>query len=157
MRRLATLLIALATLAWHAPEAAARTSSEPAQSRAQASQPARAAAARAATVPRREAAAPQRRDGAGAGRASPRQTAGGQPPAQRATAARGTRQVAASGGREPDARTGCRDRNCGTQRRAVAWPSGLKPPTHAQAQSCPAGTLATLATGHTDIVRCLPL
>jgi hypothetical protein len=39
----------------------------------------------------------------------------------------------------------------------VTWQSGLPPATNEQARSCPTGTLATLARGHTDVVRCLPL
>jgi hypothetical protein len=39
----------------------------------------------------------------------------------------------------------------------VSWQAGLAPATNAQARSCPVGTMATLANGHTDIVRCMPL
>ena len=34
---------------------------------------------------------------------------------------------------------------------------GLEPPTNTQAQPCPTGTMATLALGHNNVVRCLPL
>jgi hypothetical protein len=36
------------------------------------------------------------------------------------------------------------------------WQGGLPPMTMAQ-QDCPAGTVATLARGHADVVRCLPI
>ena len=37
------------------------------------------------------------------------------------------------------------------------WAQGLPPALHVQAQECPAGTMATLAEGHEDIVRCIPI
>src|SRR5215218_2208593 len=37
------------------------------------------------------------------------------------------------------------------------WAQGLPPALHVQAQECPAGTMATLAEGHDDIVRCIPI
>lgn len=53
----------------------------------------------------------------------------------------------------------------GTRRGAVAvkvaasrrWAHGLPPALGVQAQECPAGTMATLAEGHDDIVRCMPM
>jgi hypothetical protein len=36
------------------------------------------------------------------------------------------------------------------------WQGGLPPMTMAQ-QDCPSGTVATLARGHSDVVRCLPI
>lgn len=46
--------------------------------------------------------------------------------------------------------------------RAVAtppmrWSQGLAPAAGVQAATCPAGTMATLATGHSDVVRCMPI
>jgi hypothetical protein len=38
----------------------------------------------------------------------------------------------------------------------VGWQSGLPTASYAQ-QECPAGTFATLARGHDDVVRCMPL
>ena len=38
-----------------------------------------------------------------------------------------------------------------------SWAQGLPPALHVQAQECPAGTMATLAEGHDDIVRCMPI
>jgi hypothetical protein len=37
------------------------------------------------------------------------------------------------------------------------WSQGLPPALGVQAQECPAGTMATLAEGHDDIVRCIPI
>ncbi len=38
-----------------------------------------------------------------------------------------------------------------------SWAQGLPPALHVQAQECPTGTMATLAEGHEDIVRCIPI
>jgi hypothetical protein len=38
----------------------------------------------------------------------------------------------------------------------LRWQAGLPPAEHVQ-RECPSGTLATLAHGHTDVVRCMPL
>jgi len=40
--------------------------------------------------------------------------------------------------------------------RPLSWQAGLPSASNAQ-RDCPAGTLATLARGHNDIVRCMPL
>lgn len=37
------------------------------------------------------------------------------------------------------------------------WSQGLPPALGVQAEECPAGTMATLAEGHDDIVRCIPM
>ncbi len=37
------------------------------------------------------------------------------------------------------------------------WAQGLPPALRVQAQECPTGTMATLAEGHDDIVRCIPI
>ncbi|MBD0271957.1 MAG: hypothetical protein ICV73_08510 [Acetobacteraceae bacterium] len=37
------------------------------------------------------------------------------------------------------------------------WARGLPPALGVQAQQCPPGTMATLAQGHDDIVRCVPV
>ncbi|MCO6419514.1 hypothetical protein JYK14_25600, partial [Siccirubricoccus sp. KC 17139] len=42
------------------------------------------------------------------------------------------------------------------QAQTVRWMSGLPAPALVQAQECPDGTMATLARGHDDIVRCVP-
>ena len=38
-----------------------------------------------------------------------------------------------------------------------AWTQGLPAPAGVQASECPDGTLATLARGHEDVVRCMPI
>ncbi len=168
MRLLATALIALATLAWTAPPAEARSRE---QSQAQSRQAAgpqanRAAATRAAAAPQRNTqpvatrqAAAARPAATGRQATTGRQAATSQGRSQAAgrTDARGTRQVAARSGSRQQAATNCRGSNCGARTRTVSWQAGLEPPTNAQAQSCPVGTMATLARGHSDIVRCMPL
>jgi hypothetical protein len=172
MRLLASALIALACLSWSAAPADARSREQAqAQPRQAAPQANRAAAARAAAAPQRQAAQPQRQ----ATRQAPTATrtpaatrqAAARPPAGRAAGtrqaanprdARGARQAAArSGGRQQVAASTCRGRNCAPRTRTVSWQGGLEPATNAQAHACPAGTLATLAIGHSDIVRCMPL
>lgn len=37
------------------------------------------------------------------------------------------------------------------------WAHGLPPALGVQARECPSGTMATLAEGHDDVVRCIPL
>jgi hypothetical protein len=46
----------------------------------------------------------------------------------------------------------------GARGRAVPmrWSAGLPAPALVQANECPDGTMATLAHGHDDIVRCMP-
>jgi hypothetical protein len=39
---------------------------------------------------------------------------------------------------------------------SLGWQAGLPPPSGSQ-RDCPEGTMATLARGHDDIVRCMPL
>jgi len=41
--------------------------------------------------------------------------------------------------------------------RTVAWQGGLPAASGEQAVTCPTGTIATLARGHSDVVRCLPI
>ncbi|MBV1796979.1 hypothetical protein [Siccirubricoccus sp. G192] len=67
---------------------------------------------------------------------------------------------ASTGFASPDAAgSGCgRSRGiarCGGQ--MMSWTQGLPPAAGVQANACPAGTMATLAQGHDDIVRCMPL
>jgi hypothetical protein len=38
-----------------------------------------------------------------------------------------------------------------------SWTSGLEPADGLQAAECPDGTMATLARGHDDIIRCMPI
>ncbi|MDO9711819.1 hypothetical protein [Paracraurococcus lichenis] len=37
------------------------------------------------------------------------------------------------------------------------WSQGLPPAAGIQADACPDGTMATLAHGHEDVVRCMPI
>jgi hypothetical protein len=47
--------------------------------------------------------------------------------------------------------------SCAPARESIAgWQAGLPSVTYAQ-RECPAGTFATLARGHDDVVRCMPL
>lgn len=39
----------------------------------------------------------------------------------------------------------------------ASWTQGLPPAAGVQSADCPAGTMATLAIGHDDVVRCMPL
>lgn len=108
--------------------------------------------------PRREAATRNTRSRHGASRsATARREAARSGQVQRAAAGvarpRDTAQRAGTARRS----SACRGRGCGSGPRPVSWQSGLMPATNVQAQACPVGTLATLARGHTNIVRCLPL
>jgi hypothetical protein len=162
MRLLASALIALATLTWGAAPTEARTREQAqAQTRQAAPQATRTAASRAAAAPQRQAAsrptavrqaaASPSRDARGTRQASTRQ------PAASPRDARGTRQAASRAGSRQQAAANCRGRNCAPRTRTVSWQGGLEPATNAQAHACPSGTLATLAHGHSDIVRCMPL
>ena len=146
MRLLASALVALACVAWNAAPSEAR-SREQAQAQRRQTAP---QANRAAT---NRAAAPSQRQASGSRQATTRQAA-----ATPARDARGVRQAAArSGNRQQAASANCRGRNCAPRMRTVSWQGGLEPATNAQAHACPSGTLATLAHGHSDIVRCMPL
>ncbi len=60
----------------------------------------------------------------------------------------------------PRARSGGVARCRGAAAQAASWGGwarGLPPALGVQAQECPAGTMATLAEGHDDIVRCIPI
>jgi hypothetical protein len=54
-------------------------------------------------------------------------------------------------------RSAARCRGAATSVAGRSWTHGLPPALGVQAQQCPAGTMATLAEGHDDIVRCIPL
>ncbi len=67
--------------------------------------------------------------------------------------------AAATVSREAVARCTVRNgrRNCAPPRNPVAgWQAGL-PTVSYQQRECPAGTFATLARGHDDVVRCMPM
>lgn len=67
--------------------------------------------------------------------------------------------VLASRGRtaKPAACTGRRCRTATVTRARFGWSHGLPPAAGIQANICPDGTLATLARGHDDVVRCMPI
>ena len=39
----------------------------------------------------------------------------------------------------------------------MRWSQGLSPALNVQTSNCPAGTMATYATGHANVVRCMPI
>ena len=45
----------------------------------------------------------------------------------------------------------------GTRPQTVRWMHGLSAAANVQARECPDGTMATLAHGHDNITRCMPL
>jgi hypothetical protein len=69
-----------------------------------------------------------------------------------AAAATMPRQPAASCSRR-NGRVVCASRSADS---IAGWQSGLPPVDYAQ-RDCPAGTFATLARGHEDVVRCMPI
>lgn len=58
--------------------------------------------------------------------------------------------------RGASAATISRDAMARQDRGVRGWQSGLLPTSHAQT-ACPEGTFATLASGHANVVRCMPL
>ncbi|MBX9702266.1 MAG: hypothetical protein K2X74_22710, partial [Acetobacteraceae bacterium] len=78
---------------------------------------------------------------------------------------RGAPATAARNGRttHAEAATTCRSgaRNCRLYRvsapQPMRWSQGLSPALNVQTSNCPAGTMATLATGHSNVVRCMPI
>jgi hypothetical protein len=72
-----------------------------------------------------------------------------------------TRLAVSRDSRAAYATSGCtRDRQgkCRSGRAiAMSWTQGLPPAANIQAHECPDGTMATLARGHENIVRCMPL
>lgn len=46
---------------------------------------------------------------------------------------------------------------CAASGGGLSWQAGLSPAAHVQTTDCPEGTMATLATGHTNVVRCMPI
>ncbi len=73
------------------------------------------------------------------------------------TTRRGAHYAVLQGG--PVCRSGAR--NCRIYRvsapQPMRWSQGLSPALNVQTSNCPAGTMATLATGHSNIVRCMPI
>lgn len=128
-----------------------------------------AAVARTAAQPARPAAAPQRTATAQRPATQPRQAAqrnaARQQPAQAAAQRTGLFRSAAAAPAStagmPRTTGSCARRDAqGRCIRATTsntrWQGGLQPMTMAQ-QECPSGTVATLARGHANVVRCLPI
>ncbi len=146
--------------------AAAAPATADARSEARPTAQSQRATAPGAQMTRREAARPaaQARRPASAGQ--PR--AQGQAPRSASAVpyatARGGANPAASGGQRvaQSAMAHCVVRNgrrvCGAQPRNTAfrWTGGLAPAAMSQT-SCPDGTIATTAIGHSNVVRCMPL
>jgi hypothetical protein len=51
----------------------------------------------------------------------------------------------------------CGAKRGGCRAPRMSWAQGLPPAAGIQANACPDGTMAVLATGHDDIVRCMPI
>jgi hypothetical protein len=139
-----------------------------------------AAPVRSAVAPAPRAATPTRNAARSPAAAPTRSAARTQPASRGRTASRATvrPQAQADAGQARTQRTGivvrganaatvsrnaatCTRRNgrtvCGPSRSGIAgWQAGLPQVSMAQ-RDCPAGTFATLARGHDDIVRCMPL
>lgn len=138
---------------------AGKTQASPARSaapRREAARPATRPAANAAPARQAANAAPTRQ----AARAAPTRQAAQRATATRPSAQRGAsaRQVATR--QQPAACTRRDQRGRCVQQavvRNVAWQGGLPAASGEQASACPTGTIATLARGHDDIVRCLPI
>ncbi|MFN6955711.1 MAG: hypothetical protein ACK4PG_13040 [Acetobacteraceae bacterium] len=164
--RLAMILGALG-LVFLLPVADA-TANQRQQDRAAAQQPRAAVpqAQRTAAPAARQAAQPQRTAAAARPAAQSRQAAQGpstrQQPAQAAAQRTGVfRSAAAAPAGMPRATGSCTRRDAQgrcirTTTSNTRWQGGLPPMTMAQ-QECPSGTVATLARGHANVVRCLPI
>jgi hypothetical protein len=107
---------------------------------------------------------PARQGATDAGAAAQRQAAQAMQQRAAAHAARGVlvRSAAATpagmprGASAACARRDAQGRCVRTTTANTRWQGGLPPMTMAQ-QECPSGTVATLARGHADVVRCLPI
>jgi hypothetical protein len=51
----------------------------------------------------------------------------------------------------------CSAKRGGCRAPRMSWTQGLPPAAGIQASACPDGTMAVLARGHDDIVRCMPI
>jgi hypothetical protein len=149
------ILLALLALACAMPPAEAARRDErrteasrvtqPAPARAAASRPAaaRPAASRASTTPVAE----------------PRHAATGRPTARQAprqAAQRGDVRTQRGGTLVRGAAAATVSRAPARRAGAAGWQAGLPTASNAQ-RACPEGTFATLARGHDDVVRCMPL
>jgi hypothetical protein len=160
-----TLLLALLGLAFAgspalaAKRGATSSSTAPVVRTAAAAKPALAGAGRVAAKPRsaarggsgRVARASRVRNAAWAGKAAPIRLRYTGMQEHRAASASGATACTRSGGV-----TRCRVRSV-MGGSVAGWAAGLSPAAGIQADECPAGTMATLARGHEDIIRCMPI
>jgi hypothetical protein len=96
-----------------------------------------------------------------AGAAAPRPTAAATrtQAGRAATPIRGRMVVSSTRSAAIALEAGCSGRGGARSCRAprMNWTEGLSPAAGVQAAECPAGTMATLATGHSDVTRCMPI
>ena|SRR5690349_14378486 len=98
----------------------------------------------------------------GGGRHQARSAVAKPQPAARARAAvhrSGPLRSQGSAGRDQRAALAlpCSAKRGGCHAPRMSWAQGLPPAAGIQANSCPDGTMAVLARGHDDIVRCMPI
>jgi len=160
MRWIAVCLFSLFAITMAAPSADA-SSRRPEARAGKVVKPAQASSTRTASRP---AAAPQRaaarapaRPQATARQATSRVARPATRQQQQATARNNNRRVAKATGNS-NSRTATAQRSGMTSggARLTSWQSGL-PTASGEQRDCPAGTMSTLARGHDDIVRCMPL
>lgn len=116
-------------------------------------------ASRPAAAPQRAAARTPARPQATARQATSRVARPATRQQQQATARNNNRRVAkATGNSNRNTRTATAQRSgmISGGARLTSWQSGL-PTASGEQRDCPAGTMSTLARGHDDIVRCMPL
>jgi hypothetical protein len=87
--------------------------------------------------------------------AKPQQAARSQAPVHRS----GPLRSQGSAGRDQRAASAvaCGAKRGGCRAPRMSWAQGLPPAAGIQANACPDGTMAVLAQGHDDIVRCMPI
>src|SRR3954447_18261634 len=78
-------------------------------------------------------------------------------PARHAVAAPGAKKAVAPGRVQFLAHRGAGQARHLPVKARFGWAQGLSPAAGIQANECPDGTLATLARGHEDVVRCMPI
>lgn len=134
------ILLALLALACAAPPAEASRRDERRNEASRVSQPAQRAAPARPAAPRPAAAARQ-----------PTPAAAGRPAVQR-----GDVRTQQGGVLVRGAAAATVSRGAPARRGIGGWHSGLPTASHQQ-RECPEGTFATLARGHDDVVRCMPM
>lgn len=158
MRRTLLALIALACMS-PAAEAARRDERGREAPRAAQQQEHKPQQVKAAPAQRSSAASAPRRQAASRGSAR-QQTAALAPGDVRTSRSSLVVRGAAAATVSRDAMASCTRRNgrtvCGGGSSVAGWQAGLPSVSYAQ-RECPEGTFATLARGHEDVVRCMPL